>query len=73
MKSGKCFLTVVNPQYVARLKQQIETIPDVGGSWWFESDDDYFNDFSVVRSLRGRSVDPKIFEGWVSRDDAFWG
>ena len=73
MKSGKCFLTVVNPQYVARLKQQIETIPDVGGSWWFESDDDYFNDFSVVRSLRGRSVDPKKFEEWVSRDDAFWG
>ena len=62
MKNGKRFLSVVNPRYVPTLRQQLENIPEIADSQWFESDDDFFNDFPVVRSLRGRHVDTEKFE-----------
>jgi len=61
-KDGRHYFSVVNRRYAVSLERQLKRLQDVEGYEWFESDDEYFARFSVVRSLRARLVTKEFYE-----------
>ena len=62
LKNGNCFLSVINPQYIHLLQRKLQTVPDIEYYRWMETDDNFFCDFPVVRSLRGRKISKQKFD-----------
>lgn len=61
-RDGRCFLSVVNPKYQEALSRQIKMVPEIVQHHWMVTSDDFFSDYPVVRSLRGRRVGRDVFE-----------
>lgn len=59
---GKYFLSVIGPGSVRKVKLQIARTPQIREARWFESSDDYFQQFSQCRTLRGRIVAKELWE-----------
>ena len=59
---GKYFLSVIGPGSVRKVKLQIARTPQIREARWFESSDDYFQQFSQCRTLRGRIVTKELWE-----------
>lgn len=56
MCDGKCLFSVVGRRYVGLVNRAVGRSADVKSYSWYLSDDDYFADFPVVRTPRGRVV-----------------
>lgn len=67
MKGGKRFVSVVNPRYARTLNSQLRRVAQVESFDWYTSVDAYFSDFTVVRSLRGRSISEETFNGLMPK------
>ena len=59
---GKYFLSVIGPGSVRKVKLQIARTPQIREVRWFESSDDYFQQFPQCRTLRGRIVTKELWE-----------
>lgn len=59
---GKYFLSVIGPGSVRKVKLQIARTPQIREARWFESSDDYFQQFPQCRTLRGRIVAKELWE-----------
>ena len=59
---GKYFLSVIGPGSVRKVKLQIARTPQIREVRWFESSDDYFQQFPQCRTLRGRIVAKELWE-----------
>lgn len=59
---GKYFLSVIGPGSVRKVKLQIARTPQIRETHWFESSDDYFQQFPQCRTLRGRIVTKELWE-----------
>jgi hypothetical protein len=59
---GKYFLSVIGPGSVRKVKLQIARTPQIREARWFESSDDYFQQFPQCRTLRGRIVTKELWE-----------
>lgn len=59
---GKYFLSVIGPGSVRKVKLQIARTPQIREARWFESSDDYFQQFPQCRTLRGRIVTKEFWE-----------
>lgn len=59
---GKYFLSVIDPGSVRKVKLQIARTPQIREARWFESSDDYFQQFPQCRTLRGRIVTKELWE-----------
>ena len=59
---GKYFLSVIGPGSVRKVKLQIARTPQIREARWFESSDDYFQQFPQCRALRGRIVAKELWE-----------
>ena len=59
---GKYFLSVIGPGSVRKVKLQIARTPQIRETRWFESSDDYFQQFPQCRTLRGRIVTKELWE-----------
>lgn len=57
----KHFLSVVHSKYVQQLNQRLQQQSPIKQYCWFATDDEFFDDFPVVRSLRGRKVSAQLF------------
>ena len=66
MTDGKCLLSVVSKRYVCAVDATVKRSPDVCSYSWHTSTDDYFADFPVVRTPRGRVVTKEIYDRMVS-------
>ena len=58
----KYFLSVIGPGSVRKVKLQIARTPQIREARWFESSDDYFQQFPQCRTLRGRIVAKELWE-----------
>lgn len=56
LQTGERMLSAINPGYALMFEKQLATIREVKTFLWLRTFDDYFRDFPVVRSLRGRKV-----------------
>ena len=63
---GKYFLSVIGPGSIRKVKLQIARTPQIREARWFESSDDYFQQFPQCRTLRGRIVTKEFWEEKVS-------
>jgi hypothetical protein len=59
---GKYFLSVIGPGSVRKVKLQIARTPQIREVRWFESSDDYFQQFPQCHTLRGRIVTKELWE-----------
>ena len=59
---GKYFLSVIGPGSVRKVKLQIARTPQIREARWFESSDDYFQQFPQCRTLRGSIVAKELWE-----------
>ena len=62
MSSGKCLLSVVGRRYVGAVNRAVGRSSGVKSYSWYLSDDDYFADFPVVRTPRGRVVKRETYD-----------
>ncbi len=62
MNDGRRLLSVVSPRYVKVVDGIVKHSPDVKSCSWYVSSDDYFADFPVVRTPRGRIVPSEIYD-----------
>lgn len=58
---GKYLLSVVNPRYVKNLDAILRRTKEIVEHKWFVSGDAYFQNFSKVRSPRGRVVEKNVY------------
>ncbi len=58
---GRCFLSCVNTHYAYRLDDMMRRSTNLKRFAWYLSDDPWFDDKPVVRSLRGIVVSPEVF------------
>lgn len=66
MADGRRMLTVVSPGYVKAIDGVVRRSPDVESSSWYVSYDEYFADFPVVRTPKGRIVTAETYGRLVS-------
>jgi hypothetical protein len=64
---GKYFLSVVSRRCAGEIELRILRTSDIIEHRWFESSDDYFSTFTVVRSLRGRRVSKEEYERFLPK------
>jgi hypothetical protein len=57
-----CFLSVINKKYAINIAKQIKDLVDVEICEWFISEDEYFSNYPVVRTLRGIHVSKEKFD-----------
>ena len=62
LKDGKHFLSRVSPRFARSLERQLLTAKEVSSYSWYTTQESYFEDFSQVRSLRGRRITKGDFE-----------
>ena len=62
LKDGKHFLSRVSPRFARSLERQLLTAKEVSSYSWYTTQESYFEDFSQVRSLRGRRIAKGDFE-----------
>ena len=55
LKDGGHLISVVNPKYCAAIERQICRL-NLPWHGWYVGEDDYFDTFAVVRTLRGRKI-----------------
>ena len=70
-QGGKCLLSVVGRRYVSAVDRAVRKSPDVKSCSWYVSDDDYFADFPVVRTPRGRIVNREVYDRFVASMSPF--
>ncbi len=58
---GRCFLSCVNAHYAYRLDNRMRQSANLKSFAWYLSDDPWFDDKPVVRSLRGIVVSSDVF------------
>lgn len=63
----KYLLSVVSPRYVPLLERQISQLPQIKSHGWFITNDDCFQNFPRVRSLRGRVVKQEFYEEMIKK------
>ena len=59
---GKHFLSVVHPSYKKYVERQITLVPSIIEHHWIVSNDETFNEYAQVRSLRARHVTKEKYE-----------
>lgn len=69
--AGRRYLSVVNPSYKRYVEEQLRSVPTITAHQWIVSDDDYFNGFSQVRSLRARRVSKEKYDEFMRKSDEF--
>ena len=70
-QGGKCLLSVVGRRYVSAVDRAVRKSPDVKSCSWYVSEDDYFADFPVVRTPRGRIVNCEVYDRFVASMSPF--
>lgn len=62
MTDGRLFLSSVNPKYARRVDHDVSHASGgIKAFRWYTTDDRYFEDFPLCRSLRARRVKPEVF------------
>ncbi len=61
-KEGKYLLSVVNPRYVKKVDTILRKSHNVLAFSWYLSENDYFENFPLVRTPRGRIVKKNIYD-----------
>ena len=58
------YYAVINPGYVGRIVSGMFSTPDFRELKWYVSNDDYFKQFPLIRSLRGYKINKKKLSTW---------
>ena len=62
MQDGKHFLSRVNPGFARRIESQLVKLREVKSHCWYTTQENYFEDYPQVRSLRGRRISKADFD-----------
>lgn len=65
---GNWYLSVIHPSYKRYVESQIRRAPSITKYRWVVSEDDYFNGFTQVRSLRARRVSKEKYGEVTGKD-----
>lgn len=61
MADGKFYLSRVNPSFAKRIEKQFCGVSEVRSHCWYTTQENYFEDYPQVRSLRGRRISKNDF------------
>ena len=62
LKDGKFYLSRVNPGFARRIEKQLPMVRELRSHRWYTTQESYFEDYPLVRSLRGRRITKNDFE-----------
>ena len=62
MQDGKHYLSRVNPGFARRIESQLVKLREVKSHCWYTTQENYFEDYPQVRSLRGRRISKADFD-----------
>lgn len=61
MADGRCFLSVIQPQWATAIEHRLKHVPQLVGHGWYTTADTYFDNFPRCRTLRARQVPPEVY------------
>ena len=62
MQDGKHYLSRVNPSFARRIESKLSLVRELRSHRWYTTQEPYFEDYPLVRSLRGRRISKSDFE-----------
>lgn len=62
MQDGKHYLSRVNPSFARRIESKLALVHELRSHRWYTTQEPYFEDYPLVRSLRGRRISKSDFE-----------
>ena len=62
MQDGKHYLSRVNPSFARRIESKLVLVRELRSHRWYTTQEPYFEDYPLVRSLRGRRISKSDFE-----------